>query len=50
MSMSIYLDYAATTPMDPKVAERMAACLTLDGLFANPASAHAPGRRARAAV
>ncbi|HET7175143.1 MAG TPA: aminotransferase class V-fold PLP-dependent enzyme, partial [Gammaproteobacteria bacterium] len=50
MSMSIYLDYAATTPMDPKVAERMAACLTLDGLFANPASAHAPGRQARAAV
>ena len=48
--MSIYLDYAATTPLDPKVAERMAACLTLDGLFANPASAHAPGRAARAAV
>lgn len=48
--MSIYLDYAATTPMDPKVAERMAACLTLDGLFANPASTHAPGREARAAV
>ncbi|HEV2331789.1 MAG TPA: IscS subfamily cysteine desulfurase [Gammaproteobacteria bacterium] len=50
MSMAIYLDYAATTPMDPKVAERMATCLTLDGLFANPASAHAPGRQARAAV
>src|SRR5579859_721967 len=48
--MSIYLDYAATTPLDPKVAARMAACLTLDGLFANPASAHAPGRAARAAV
>ena len=48
--MSIYLDYAATTPLDPKVAERMAGCLTLDGLFANPASAHAPGRAARAAV
>ena len=48
--MAIYLDYAATTPMDPKVAERMATCLTLDGLFANPASAHAPGRQARAAV
>src|SRR5579859_1761833 len=48
--MSIYLDYAATTPLDPKVAARMAACLTLDGLFANPASSHAPGRAARAAV
>jgi cysteine desulfurase len=48
--MDIYMDYAATTPLDPKVAEKMAACLTLDGLFANPASAHAPGRAARAAV
>jgi len=48
--MTVYLDYAATTPLDPRVAERMAACLTLDGLFANPASAHAPGRAARAAV
>jgi len=50
VSGSIYLDYAATTPMDPRVAERMAACLTRDGLFANPASAHGPGRKARAAV
>lgn len=48
--MSIYLDYAATTPVDPRVADRMAGCLTQDGLFANPASAHAPGRAARAAV
>ena len=48
--MTIYLDYAATTPLDPQVAERMAGCLTRDGLFANPASAHAPGRAARAAV
>ncbi len=36
--------------MDPRVAERMAGCLTRDGLFANPASAHAPGRAARRAV
>jgi cysteine desulfurase len=28
----------------------MAACLTLEGNFANPASTHAPGRAARAAV
>ena len=48
--MTIYLDYAATTPLDPKVAERMAACLTQDGVFANPASTHAPGRAARKVV
>ena len=46
----IYLDYAATTPVDPRVAEKMAGCLTCEGLFANPASAHAPGRKARSAV
>lgn len=46
----IYLDYAATTPVDPRVAEKMACCLTCDGTFANPASAHAPGRKARGAV
>jgi cysteine desulfurase len=34
----IYLDYAATTPVDVRVAERMAAHLTLDGCFGNPAS------------
>ncbi len=34
----IYLDYAATTPVDPLVAQRMAECLTLDGNFANPSS------------
>jgi cysteine desulfurase len=44
------MDYAATTPLDPKVAAKMAAHLTLDGVFANPASVHAPGRAARAAV
>ncbi|HEY3646226.1 MAG TPA: IscS subfamily cysteine desulfurase [Gammaproteobacteria bacterium] len=50
MSMTIYMDYAATTPLDPKVAAKMAGHLTLDGVFANPASIHAPGRAARAAV
>lgn len=34
----IYLDYAATTPVDARVARRMAACLERDGDFGNPAS------------
>ena len=34
----VYLDYASTTPVDPLVAEQMAACLTMDGSFGNPAS------------
>lgn len=34
----IYLDYAATTPVDPRVADAMAKCLTLEGNFGNPAS------------
>ena len=35
---SLYLDYAATTPVDPRVAQVMASCLTLEGTFGNPAS------------
>lgn len=47
----VYLDYAATTPVDPRVAERMAGCLTLDGIFANPASrSHVYGWQAEEAV
>lgn len=38
MKQPVYLDYAATTPVDPRVAEAMARCLTQDGTFANPAS------------
>ena len=34
----IYLDYLSTTPVDPRVADAMAGCLTMDGVFANPAS------------
>lgn len=34
----VYLDYAATTPVDPRVAEAMGKCLTLEGNFGNPAS------------
>lgn len=47
----VYLDYAATTPVDPRVAERMAGCLTLGGIFANPASrSHVYGWQAEEAV
>lgn len=42
-SSPIYLDYAATTPVDPRVVEAMLACLGPDQAFANPASTHAPG-------
>lgn len=43
----IYLDYAATTPVDPRIIPDMQACLTMDGAFANPASLHSEGRLAR---
>jgi cysteine desulfurase len=46
----IYLDYAATTPLDPRVFEAMLPYLRPDGVFANPASTHAAGFKARAAV
>jgi cysteine desulfurase len=47
----IYLDYAATTPMDPRVAEAMAQCLTVYGNYGNPASrSHVFGWRAEEAV
>jgi cysteine desulfurase len=35
---AVYLDYAATTPVDPRVAQRMAQCLTQEGTFGNPGS------------
>lgn len=35
---AIYLDYAATTPVDPRVIKKMIECLGLDGNFGNPAS------------
>jgi cysteine desulfurase len=46
----VYLDYAATSPADPRVAAAMAECLTQSGVFGNPASHHQYGRLARARV
>lgn len=46
----VYLDYAATTPVDPQVAEAMSGYLTVDGTFANPSSIHVAGRQSAAAV
>ena len=47
----IYLDYSATTPIDPRVAQKMAQFLTPDGDFGNPASrSHPFGWTAEAAV
>lgn len=46
-----YLDYAATTPVDARVAARMAECLTSSGTFGNPGSvSHAYGAGANALV
>ena len=51
MKLPIYMDYSATTPVDPRVAEKMCACLTQDGVFGNPASrSHAFGWAAEEAV
>ncbi|SNY97205.1 IscS subfamily cysteine desulfurase [Halomonas sp. hl-4] len=50
-SLPIYLDYAATTPVDQRVAEVMQRYLTVDQLFANPASrSHMLGWQAEQAV
>jgi cysteine desulfurase len=38
IKLPIYLDYSSTTPVDPRVAAKMAECLTSDGIFGNPAS------------
>lgn len=43
----VYLDYAATTPADPRVVAAMAALQGSDGDFANPSAVHMAGRRSR---
>ncbi|OCG21082.1 cysteine desulfurase IscS [Gilliamella sp. wkB108] len=51
MRLPIYMDYAATTPVDPRVAEKMMHYLTPDGIFGNPASrSHRFGWQAEEAV
>ncbi|MBL7872778.1 MAG: cysteine desulfurase [Cyclobacteriaceae bacterium] len=46
--MKIYLDNAATTPLDPEVFEAMKPFLLED--FGNPSSTHSHGRKVRAAI
>lgn len=46
--MNVYLDYAATTPLDPAVLAAVQRALAED--FGNPSSLHAYGQRARRAV
>ncbi|VAX10665.1 Cysteine desulfurase =_ IscS [hydrothermal vent metagenome] len=51
MTVPIYMDYSATTPVDPRVAEAMCKYLTPDGDFGNPASrSHHYGWKAEEAV
>ncbi|RRJ83413.1 IscS subfamily cysteine desulfurase [Aestuariirhabdus litorea] len=51
MKLPIYFDYSATTPVDPRVAQKMVECLTADGNFGNPASrSHLFGWKAEEAV
>jgi cysteine desulfurase len=50
-TLPVYLDYAATTPIDDQVIKAMLACMGRDGLFGNPASSsHAYGQQARQVV
>ncbi|TKB54741.1 IscS subfamily cysteine desulfurase [Ferrimonas aestuarii] len=51
MKLPIYFDYSATTPVDPRVAEKMVQYMTTEGMFGNPASrSHKYGWQAEEAV
>ena len=51
MKLPIYLDYASTTPADPRVVTKMQECLSLEGNYGNPASrSHEFGWKAEKAV
>ena len=51
INLPIYMDYASTTPVDPRVAKKISDHLTLDGNFGNPASrSHKFGWKAEEAV
>jgi cysteine desulfurase len=47
---AVYLDYAATTPLDRRVAEAVQSCRDRIGIVANPSSIHIAGRASAAAV
>lgn len=46
----VYLDHAATTPIDPDVAAAMSACFAARADYGNASSSHVGGWRARAAI
>ncbi|MCC5791135.1 MAG: IscS subfamily cysteine desulfurase [Legionellaceae bacterium] len=49
--LPVYLDYMATTPIDPRVTEKMMAYMGSEGVFGNPAStSHIYGRQAAQAI
>jgi len=51
INVPIYLDYLSTTPVDPRVVEAMTQCLSMDGVFGNPASrSHQYGWKAEEAI
>lgn len=46
--MRVYLDNAATTPLDPEVMKEM--CKVMENTYGNPSSIHAHGREARTLI